>query len=237
MTSPWGQPNQPDQPNDPSQPQQPDGQYQAGQYPPAHQAPGQADVPGQAGVPGQPVIPGQPTIPGGPQKGGGLKGTLVSLLVVAVIAVGGYFVYQSIFKPGNKGSEGDVSSTETIGVFDIRPGNCIVEFPNTPGGVAEVEVTPCASEHSAEVFHEHQIESSDFVDDEDFYYDLAIEHCGPVFETQIEHLSDDDYMQMTWWPMFPTKESWNAGDRLITCVAETDGKMVGSLFGGDVELQ
>lgn len=221
MTSPWDQPSADNQGN------------------PANGGPAYPNPSAQ--TPGPPAAYGAPSSggyvsPEPPKKGRSLVGILVVVAVIAVIGVGGYFLYNSIFKPGNGGSVGDVDSVQTVPALDMRAGNCI-ETISSIGMVEEVGLVPCAQPHQAEVFAEYEITDDDFAG-ENAYDTQADEFCYSEAISLADQYgySDELLSSLDLQYFVPSQDTWNAGDRLIVCLVRgSSGDLTGSYTAGSLE--
>lgn len=99
---------------------------------------------------------------------------------------------------------------------------------NTSGEIEELPTVDCSEEHDAEVIHNFDLPDGDWPGDAAI--DEAIEReCLPAF---------DDYIGSDYWEssldisiITPLPESWEAGDRQVTCIAFTmDGSTVTESF-------
>jgi hypothetical protein len=124
-------------------------------------------------------------------------------------------------------------------VFSLEEGSCFQD----PGGsleVSDVEIVDCEEPHFAEVFHNEDIDS----EGDDFPGAAVIseqvsETClGPAFEefTGVPYVQDSVFDV---YPLAPTEETWDAGDREITCsvMSLTGEQLTGSAEGEGVPFE
>lgn len=116
--------------------------------------------------------------------------------------------------------DGGFQNPETVGVFDIKVGDCIANSEGTDPMATEVydaATVPCSQPHAYEVFHEFEMpDQADFPGDEPIR-DAAIEGCfGTAFDSFVGVPYDQSELYVVWYS--PTAGSWNVGDRLISCL-------------------
>ncbi|NLT25481.1 MAG: hypothetical protein GXX90_02295 [Microbacteriaceae bacterium] len=109
---------------------------------------------------------------------------------------------------------------ETMGVFDIKVGDCIANDDGSDPMATEVydvATVPCSQPHAYEVFHEFEMpDQADYPGDEPIT-DAAIEGCfGPAFEDFVGVPYETSQLYVVWYS--PTAGSWDVGDRLISCL-------------------
>ncbi|WP_327317622.1 DUF4190 domain-containing protein [Streptomyces sp. NBC_01235] len=158
-------------------------------------------------------------------KGMAVAGAILSsvglALWVLALATGGASEFWDGFKEGASANSS----------FSLAKGDCF----DVPGetfdeDVYDVDEVACSGEHDAEVFATVPLSGSDFPGD-DHVTDVAEDKCYAL---------QDAYAMDTWaltdevdvYYLTPTSESWEWGDREITCVfANTDesGTLTGSL--------
>jgi hypothetical protein len=99
---------------------------------------------------------------------------------------------------------------------DLAAGTCF-DIP-TATEVSTVTRHDCTEAHDAEVFHnvEYSGDASSYPISLTFD-GFASDTCTPVFATYVgEALEDSD---LTFGYFYPTRDSWNDGDRTVTCYA------------------
>ena len=111
------------------------------------------------------------------------------------------------------GSSGG-SSGPTSSVLDLYVGQCIQD-PGE-GTVFDVENAVCTNEHWGEVFHVTTITSSQMPSEDDMN-DMASDACIDAFEAYVGRPYDESDLDITWY--FPSRESWEDGDRSLQCIA------------------
>lgn len=136
-----------------------------------------------------------------------LSGLWVLLLVAGVLF---YFVI----------GKGTVTAT------DVKVGDCLKEIPGSTR-VLTVDTVGCEEQHAGEVFAVLMMPEGDFPGQS------AIEEyqnkCEPELAAYAPAAITDDSVQL--YVLYPTAETWEQGDRAVTCVATLDPPRTGSLKG------
>ena len=120
-------------------------------------------------------------------------------------------------------------ATETAegSVFDIKVGDCLAKPDGTQ--VSDITVIPCSNPHDYEVYAEMELKGSSLPSDADKQAD---DFCSKEFETFIGKPYADSSLSYTYFT--PTSQSWDAGDKLISCmVQDPSGQTSGSLKGSN----
>jgi Septum formation len=136
-----------------------------------------------------------------------LSGLWVLLLVAGVLF---YFVI----------GKGTVTAT------DVKTGDCLKEIPGSTR-VLTVDTVGCEESHAGEVFAVLMMPEGDFPGQS------AIEEyqnkCEPELAAYSPDAVTDDSVQL--YVLYPTAETWEQGDRAVTCIATLDPPRTGSLKG------
>lgn len=205
-----------------SDPQQPD--WKPGQPPPWDQPPPAQPPPPPQGqwTPGQPppAVPwtAMPQQQPPAKKGGFRFGGLIALVVVVGVLAGGYWLFRDRI-----GGE----------VGGLRVGDCF-DLPTVDEDITDVQHQPCNEAHDAEVFL--------LVTDpagkpavyplENHFLDLAVAQCLPAASTYLG-TDFDNRVDLDAGYFYPTRSSWNGGDRGLTCYLHRldKAKLTASLKG------
>jgi putative regulator of septum formation len=145
-------------------------------------------------------------------RGMSIAGLVLSGLwvLVAIAAVAIYFVV----------GKGTVTAT------DVKVGDCLKEIPDGTR-VLTVETVECGESHAGEVFAVLLMPEGDFPGAS------AIEEyqnrCEPALASYSPDAITDDSVQL--YVLYPTSETWQQGDRAVTCVATLDPPRAGSIKG------
>ena len=114
----------------------------------------------------------------------------------------------------------------TVTATDVKEGDCLVEIPAS-GRVLTVQTVACDQSHAGEVY------AVLTMPDGDFPGVAAIEayqnKCEPELASYSPDAITDDSIQM--YVLYPTAETWEQGDRAVTCVATLDPPRTGSIKG------
>ncbi|MCR2814183.1 septum formation family protein [Microbacterium sp. zg.Y1090] len=131
---------------------------------------------------------------------------------------------------GDESSQPDESG-EAVDVFSISLGDCLnTSALSDTTQVDSVPVVPCSEPHEDEVYY-----TFDSTDPEYPGEDALVSEAG---ETCIAEFADFvgiayEESALDYWPMYPSEQSWEQGDREILCmVYDPSGeKVTGSLAG------
>jgi len=129
--------------------------------------------------------------------------TIAVLVVVAVIVVG-FILFRDRLS-------NDVTS--------LQPGECFDQPAAGVTEVSDVQRQPCNEPHDAEVLAlvtDPAAADAIYPVLGDHFRDLAVEQCLPVVTTFVgESLDSRPELDVGFY--YPTRESWNGGDRGVTC--------------------
>ena len=114
----------------------------------------------------------------------------------------------------------------TVTATDVEVGDCLREIPGSTR-VLTVDTVGCNEPHAGEVFAVLLMPEGDFPGQS------AIEEyqnkCEPELASYAPDAIIDDSVQL--YVLYPTAETWEQGDRAVTCVATLDPPRTGSLKG------
>lgn len=117
-----------------------------------------------------------------------------------------------------------------VSSFDLEVGDCLVTpLSEEDGGVGDVEIVTCDQEHESEVFAVFDMEDGDFPGAE-----AAAAESQDVCTAEFEGFVGLDYntSELGVNFLYPTEQTWAAGDREIVClVFDEAGLQTGSLAG------
>lgn len=118
--------------------------------------------------------------------------------------------------------EEEEPESESVSVFDLEEGMCIVSLGGTDGTVEQLDVVDCDASHEAEVFSVFELEGGD---DDDFPGTAGVESdassgCEERFEDYVGISFQESRLQATF--LAPTEDTWAGGDREVVCVAFLD---------------
>jgi hypothetical protein len=148
--------------------------------------------------------------------------TAVAVLAVAVAACGG--------GGPARDADGAIIEAGDISVFDLREGDCFEDPEDGATQVATVLAVPCGEPHDNEIYFAFDLRDGDYpgvnaIDVE------AEERCFAEFESfvAVAYFESD----LNFFPMTPTPDSWEAGDRTVYCTlfALDLSKLTGSMRG------
>jgi hypothetical protein len=213
MTTPPGNPPPYGQPPVPYGEQPPYGGQQP-QYPPPYPPPPPGAYPPP---PPPPYAQQQPGYFAPPPKSNSKKVVYIVLGIIAVLIVlvvgGGVALYLAF-------GQGTVTAT------DVKMGDCLSEIPGDTR-VLTVKTIDCAQPHVGEVFAVLQMPGGDFPGQTAI--DAYAEKCSPALASYSPSAMTDDTVQL--YVLYPTAETWEQGDRAVTCVATLDPPRSGTIKG------
>lgn len=146
-------------------------------------------------------------------RGMAIAGLVLSGLWVVLIVVG-----IVIFVLVGKG---------TVTATDVAMGDCLKEIPADGARVTTVKTVGCDESHAGEVFAVLMMPEGDFPGQPAI--DEYSDKCGPALASYSPGAMRDDTIQM--YVLYPTVETWEQGDRAVTCVAILDPPRTGSIKG------
>jgi hypothetical protein len=132
------------------------------------------------------------------------------MLVLLGLAAGGCTDAKEQIRQQNEaagsGDFEDGANEGSVSVFDLRPGDCISEdIPDETTEHGELEAVACTSTDAvAKVVNLVLIDAEGDYPEESFFDEEAALRCDAETTSF----------------MFPTVESWDAGDRTIVCMAD-----------------
>ncbi|WP_199545715.1 DUF4190 domain-containing protein [Streptomyces sp. N35] len=160
-------------------------------------------------------------------KGLAVSGLVVNsvtlLLTLLFFVSGAASEFWGGFNDGMKEAQQEQSLTPEKGqCFNVPAGA-------EEGYVEKINIVPCAGPHDSEVYGSFRLEHSTFPG-QGAIEDVAAERCATQLD---EYVVDADALpgNVVFDFISPTQESWNVGDREVTCVFvdEDGGKLTSSL--------
>jgi hypothetical protein len=119
-----------------------------------------------------------------------------------------------------------VAGQGVVTATDVKEGDCLKDIPDDTK-VLTVSTVGCEESHAGEVF------AVLMMPDGDFPGQSAIEsyadECSPELESYAPDAMTDDTIQL--YVLYPTAETWEQGDRAVTCIATLDPARTGSIKG------
>ena len=207
MTTPPGNPPPYGQPPSPYGAQPPYGGQPPNPYPP----------PPPGAYPPPPPLPysQQPSGYFPPPKSNSKKTLFIVLGVIAgliVLMIGGGVALYLAFGQG------------TVTATDVEMGDCLSEIPGDTR-VLTVKTIDCGEPHAGEVFAVLQMPGGDFPGQPAI--DTYADKCSPELASYAPSAMTDDTVQL--YVLYPTAETWEQGDRAVTCIATLDPPRSGSI--------
>jgi hypothetical protein len=138
-------------------------------------------------------------------------GIVAGLIVLAVVAA---VVIFAIY------GKGVVTAT------DVKVGDCLKEIPRDTK-VLTVNTIGCDQAHAGEVFAVLQMPDGDFPGQPAI--EKYADRCSPELAKYAPKAMADESVQL--YVLYPTADTWEQGDRAVTCIATLDPARSGSIKG------
>ncbi len=156
-----------------------------------------------------------PPPPPPPKKSNKTLFVILGILAAVVLLVvgGGALLYFLV-------GQGTVTAT------DVKVGDCLSEIPEDTR-VLTVQTVACSESHAGEVFAVLMMPEGDFPGQPAI--DEYADRCSPELASYSPDALTDDSVQL--YVLYPTTETWDQGDRAVTCIATLDPPRTGSIKG------
>jgi hypothetical protein len=138
------------------------------------------------------------------------------------------FVVFSAVRLGADLFEESVETGNTL-LGDLEVGDCFADIPEVEEEVIyrSIDTVSCSEPHGAEIYAVVGLPEGDFPGDEAVLVQ-AVEVCGAEFEGFVGLPYEESVLEFSY--LYPTEESWDAGDRSVTCsVVDLAGDTTGTL--------
>lgn len=188
---------------------------QYGQQPPQYgEQPSYPNYPPPPPPPYSQQTPGYFTPPPKPKSNKVLFWVLGGIAGLVVLAIVGVFVLFLVI------------GKDTVTASDVAMGECLSEIPDSTR-VLTLQTIGCEESHAGEVFAVLTMPDSDFPGQSAI--DVYADKCSPELASYSPEALVDDSIQL--YVLYPTEETWEQGDRAVTCVATLDPPRAGSIKG------
>jgi hypothetical protein len=145
-------------------------------------------------------------------RGLAIAGLVLSGLWVVVLIAGVAFYFAM--------GKGTVTAT------NVAVGDCLAEIPDG-SRVLTVKTVGCDQQHAGEVFAVLNMPDGDFPGEATV--EKFSDGCGPALASYAPAIVDDPSIGV--YVLYPTQETWDQGDRAVTCVATLEPPRTGSIKG------
>lgn len=143
--------------------------------------------------------------------------------VMAIAAMG----WLSACGESVRDADGTVTAPASARSLDIAVGDCLGDLAKT--SIENVQLIPCSSAHYWEAYASMNLAGAS-IPAENEITQQADQFCVTEFEKFIAIPADQS--EYAWSYLYPSEETWNSGDREITCLAGLDsGGVTGTLKG------
>jgi hypothetical protein len=132
----------------------------------------------------------------------------------------------------SRDAAGNIDESGAASVFSLQVGDCFNDEAGAGDVITDVPVVPCDEPHDNEVFFEFAMTDAVFPGN-----DAAIESGALRCLEQFQPFVGSDYLEseLEIFPITPTAQSWEDGDRIVYCVlyALDLSKLEGSMRGSN----
>lgn len=159
-----------------------------------------------------------------PQPGGWQRWLRYWWIPVLVVVLAGGYLFSA-----RRGDDGALTSAGTLGVDDLRVGDCFNSaFAEE---IADVDGVPCTEAHEYEVFAVTTWEGDGTFPPDTQMDAIFVEICDPSFASYVGEPYETSAILASM--ITPSEESWADGDREFTCVLRDpdDTELTESLRG------
>ncbi|WP_249383685.1 septum formation family protein, partial [Mycobacterium sp. DBP42] len=147
-----------------------------------------------------------------PKKSSALKWVLLGVVVLVAIAVAAGVVFYLARDRG---------ATEAS---QVRSGDCLAEIPDS-SRVLYVKTVSCDQPHKGEVFAVLALPDGDFPGDPAVV--KYADKCAPALARYAPDANSESGIQL--FVLYPTADSWQRGDRTVTCIATSKNPRTGKV--------
>ncbi|QRY53503.1 Septum formation [Mycobacterium sp. 88mf] len=162
--------------------------------------------------PPQPYSTGPDQFSALPKKSSAPKWALLGVVVLAaiVVAAGAVFYFAR-----------DRGATEAS---QVRSGDCLTEIPDS-SRVLYVKTVSCDQPHKGEVFAVLPLPDGAFPGDAAVV--KYADKCAPALNEYAPNANSESGIQL--FVLYPTADSWQRGDRSVTCIATSKNPRTGKI--------
>ncbi|MBP2454454.1 septum formation family protein [Mycolicibacterium lutetiense] len=181
-------------------------------YPPGPPGPHGPPPHGYPPPPPQPYSTGPDQFSALPEKSSALKWVLLAVVVlVALVVAAGAVFYLARDRGATEASQ-------------VRSGDCLTEIPDS-SRVLYVKAVGCDQPHKGEVFAVLPLPDGEFPGDSAVV--KYADRCAPALTEYAPDANSDSGIQL--FVLYPTADSWQRGDRTVTCIATSKNPRTGKL--------
>lgn len=162
--------------------------------------------------PPQPYSTGPDQFSALPKKSPALKWALLGVVVLAAIVVAAGAVFYFARDRG------------ATGASQVRSGDCLTEIPDS-SRVLYVKTVSCDQPHKGEVFAVLPLPDGAFPGDAAVV--KYADKCAPALSEYAPNANSESGIQL--FVLYPTADSWQRGDRSVTCIATSKNPRTGKI--------
>lgn len=136
---------------------------------------------------------------------------LIAVVVLVLVAAAAAAVYY-------------VTGRDSTEASEVKVGDCLAEIPDS-SRVLYVQTVTCDQPHKGEVYEVMQMPDGDFPGEA-----AVLEYtdrCAPALAQSAPAAADDPAVRTL--VLYPTADSWQRGDRTVTCIATSENPRTGKI--------
>lgn len=158
-----------------------------------------------------------------------MRSSIIALGAVALMLSG---CAQATEAPERNDSGEITAATDNADILKITVGDCLDVKPKQ-GSIDRAAVKPCDETHVSEVFASFKTADAKKYPGANALEKEANSSCLTEFEDFVG--LDYNESKLEYWPIFPSNQSWDAGDRETLCVVTNPASnKAGTLAGAEI---
>ncbi len=133
-------------------------------------------------------------------------------------------------EPKRDDASGEITEAAVADVFTLAVGDCLdLSEQADETAVETLPTVPCTEPHDAQVYAEQTLDM-DELPVEDELFALADQFCYDQFAGYVGLSYEESVLEVQY--LYPTQESWDAGDDVLQCVLVNPGEPLSTSFEG-----
>ena len=119
-----------------------------------------------------------------------------------------------------------VTDKGSVNATDVAVGNCITQIPDS-SRVVTMQAVPCNQNHAGEVYAVLNMPDGNYPGQSAI--DADQKKCPGELQSYAPSATKDDTVGI--YVLYPTQETWDRGDRAVTCIATLNPQRSASIKG------
>jgi hypothetical protein len=144
-----------------------------------------------------------------------LRSVITGVVGVGIISAGAWALDNT-----KRDESGTIVQAGELGVFNFKVGDCITGMP-AGSSIDKATGTPCKGSHEQEVYAETYLADESETAPADLK-SQADQFCLSMFEQFVGLSYDESALEIV--TIYPTPDSWKAGDKEFTCLVSLKGQ-------------